>query len=257
MNSNHFVFEENLSLAWAKAFLKTIDVGVKEISPLVVVVSGIKDEEIPESESIRKLLDKKLSNTQLWSTHATANTIFPSSLWSKKRERSYLYERYLKIRDQLRKIRPNCYGLYFERLIDFGLNNSSDSKGVNQLEEVIEIFRSGNHRRSVLQASVFDPSKDLTKQRQRGFPCLQQVSFVPLENDELMISGYYPRELIFERAYGNYLGLCRLGHFMAHEMGLRLTKMQCMIGAAKYADKKKRDLEDLEGKLKELVGEYR
>jgi thymidylate synthase len=256
MNNDHFVFEENLSLAWAKAFLKTIEIGVKEISPLVVVVSGIRDGEIPENDLIRNLLDKELSHKQQWSTHATANTIFPSSLWSKKRERSFLYKRYLKILNQLRKIRPNCYGLYFERLIDFGPKHSNDSKGINQLEEIIKIFRSGNHRRSVLQASVFDPSKDLNKQRQRGFPCLQQVSFVPLEKGELMISGFYPRELIFERAYGNYLGLCRLGHFMAHEMGLRLTKMQCMIGAAKYADKNKGDFEYLEWKLKELVGEY-
>jgi hypothetical protein len=33
---------------------------------------------------------------------------------------------------------------------------------------------------------------------------------------------------MIKRAYGNYLGLARLGHFMAVEMGLRLERMTCI-----------------------------
>ena len=35
------------------------------------------------------------------------------------------------------------------------------------------------------------------------------------------MTGFYATQYVVERAYGNYLGLCRLGEFMAHEMGLK------------------------------------
>jgi hypothetical protein len=40
-------------------------------------------------------------------------------------------------------------------------------------------------------------------------------------------------QYLFERAYGNYLGLARLGEFMAHEMGLRLERVVCFSAVAK------------------------
>jgi hypothetical protein len=40
-------------------------------------------------------------------------------------------------------------------------------------------------------------------------------------------------QYLFERAYGNYLGLVRLGRFMAHEMGLQLERVVCMAAVAK------------------------
>lgn len=266
---DNFISEKNLSIAWAKAFLKTIDAGINEISPLLIEVSELSGNRISETLSIRDTLDselervkklscnknadvKKKSGASLMSVHATANTIFPLSLWKKKRERALLFKRYKKIFCKLQKEdKLNKYGTYFERLINFCPKNQQN--GFNQLEKIIEIYQSGNRRRSALQATLLDPSKDLTAQRQRGFPCLQQVAFIPIENEELMIVGFYPKELIFERAYGNYLGLCRLGLFMAHEMGLRLSKMQCLIGVAKHSNFAKSELKKLEGKLKDLL----
>ena len=48
---------------------------------------------------------------------------------------------------------------------------------MNQLQHVIDTYKLGNHRHSALQASIFDPSRDHTNSRRRGFPCLQQVAF--------------------------------------------------------------------------------
>ena len=42
-----------------------------------------------------------------------------------------------------------------------------------------------------------------------------------------------------ERAYGNYLGLCRLGRFMAHEMGLKFDQMTCIATPVKLDRTKK------------------
>ena len=60
------------------------------------------------------------------------------------------------------------------------------------------------------------------------------------------VTGFYAIQYIFERAYGNYLGLCRLGHFMAHEMEPRLSKVICIATPAKL-DMPKKNLKELAG----------
>ena len=42
--------------------------------------------------------------------------------------------------------------------------------------------------------------------------------------------------MIAHRAYGNYLGLCHLGHFMAHELGLELVRVNCFIARPELGD---------------------
>ena len=68
---------------------------------------------------------------------------------------------------------------------------------------------------------------------------MQQVSFAPCGEGGLAIIGYYATQYVVERAYGNYLGLCRLGQFMAHEMGLRFDQMVCIATPVKLERPKK------------------
>ena len=105
--------------------------------------------------------------------------------------------------------------------------------GGNQLEFIIDTYseREGV-RRSVLQAATFDAKADHTKAALRGFPCLQQVSFAVQRDKTLAVNGFYAFQYIGQRAYGNYVGLCRLGHFVAHEIGTRLSRMTCFSGIA-------------------------
>ena len=221
--------ESNLSAAWGKAFLEVVK--AKEVAPLVVVVNDLAGEAPPEIPSIRQALDEMLDVEGKGSCHAVANTIFPEGMWNQEARREELFDRYLKIFSRVRRHKGNRYGLYFQRLIAFGCDNDGKS-GVNQLEHILSTWSRGNHRRTALQASLFDPRKDHTHQRQRGFPCLQQVSFASTGVDGLSITGTYITQYMFERSYGNYLGLCRLGRFMAHEMGLRLDRMTCIATPA-------------------------
>jgi thymidylate synthase len=110
------------------------------------------------------------------------------------------------------------------------LNNTN-----NQLEHIISQYKlRPNCRASMFQASIFDPRRDHTSSAQLGFPCLQHVSFVPDNNERsLSINAFYATQQLFNKAYGNYLGLCRLGNFMAHEMGLDFNQMNCFVGIAK------------------------
>lgn len=222
--------EKNLSIAWGKAFLQVFK--SNEIAPLVVVIRGLNNAEPPEVPAIRSALDSalKLDGKGL-SCHEVANTIFPIRLWNDKVERELLYKRYCTIFSRIRKHPANRNGVYFQRLIAFGSDKNVEN-GVNQLEHIIKTWHRGNHRRSALQASVVDPHRDHTNQRQRGFPCLQQVAFAPVDNGGLSVTGFYAKQHMFERAYGNYLGLCRLGHFMAHAMELTLSEVICIATPA-------------------------
>ena len=236
------VAERNLSVAWGKAFLEVFE--SNEIAPLVVVVEGLDNADPPEVPAIRSALDDGLrAEGKGLSCLQVANTIFPISLWNHQRPRADLYQRYLDIVHRIRKHRGNRYGVYFQRLIAFGAD-IDEGEDVNQLEHIITTWRRGNHRRSALQASLIDPRLDHRHQRQRGFPCLQQVAFAPMGHGGLAVTGFYAKQHMFERAYGNYLGLCHLGRFMAHEMGLTLYQVVCIATPA-ARDRNKRDLAGL------------
>jgi hypothetical protein len=238
MNSTSQIEENNLSLAWAKALTSLAEPGVQKLSPLIVTVRDFINEFPREIRPLRQILEEALKQKGEHSVHTTANTIFPLSLWEPSSGRKELYNRYLNIYSEIKRLDTgNRYGTYFHRLVSFGSGRTRPYRPVNQLEHIISTFNSGNSRGSALQASVIDPYVDHTNQRQRGFPCLQQVSFVPeTHNKELTVFGYYPLQYVFDRAYGNYLGLCRLGRFMAHEMGLTLSQVTCITGVARLGN---------------------
>ena len=255
MNSALSIEEDNLSVAWARALFSVLKAG--EIAPLTVVIRGFVDGEPVEVAPIRQLLDDTLgAETKALSCNEVANTIFPQSLWNPQADRQQLYRRYQRILPRILRDRRNKYGVYFQRLIAFG-HNAACEGGVNQLEHIIRTWHGGNHRRSALQAALFDPRKDHTNQRQRGFPCLQQVAFAPQGADGLAVTGFYATQHIFERAYGNYLGLCRLGRFIAQELERQLTQVTCMASLARrdrtksFLQELARDIEKISDQLQE------
>lgn len=240
--------DENLSRAWAKAFLKAYDSPGGEIVPMLVSIA-IEDGNILEDDTVRSLLDAELASNGMASCATVAGTIFPRSMWNPDRPASDLFKRYENALPQIKKTRQNSYGTYFERLISHGAKNS---KGFNQLQFIIDTRqKSGNMRRSALQASIVEPSRDLTNQRQRGFPCLQQVSFAPYGDNNMSVNGFYGTQYIFEKAYGNYLGLFDLGTFVAHSLGLRLTQLNCFTGIAELGITKKKTA-TLKSKLEKI-----
>ncbi|MCY4107972.1 MAG: hypothetical protein OXG11_02970 [Chloroflexi bacterium] len=141
--------------------------------------------------------------------------------------------------------RVNGRGLYFERMVMYGRGPYNG----NQLEWILSQYGSrAGVRRSMLQASTFDPGRDHVANAQLGFPCLQQVSFAPTAAG-LVVNAFYATQQVFDKAYGNYLGLAHLGAFMAHEMDRRLARLNVMVGIAKLERIAKSDSD-----LKPLVG---
>jgi len=231
----------NLSQAWANALLKCYEKGGGVLSPAVVHFPAVGEAGEVETAIIRDIVDKYLIDPSKFIPNQSivetvAGTIFPESVWLHSHgNRHTFFKIYKNMIPLIRRERANNRGIYFQRMIAYP-SNTGDKEPINQLDHIISTWQSGNHRHSALQVGIFDPRTDHTHARQQGFPCLQQVSFHPNGSngkDGLSVVAFYANQTLIEKAYGNYLGLHRLGLFMAKEMGIQLKEVICMASALK------------------------
>jgi hypothetical protein len=231
------VFQGSLSQVWRATLVELCRPSVKEIAPMIITIDQFDSVGRPkECATVRRALDSYLASTGLQSVATVANTIFPDSLWNPHNPPSALYARYRRILPHLKKTSTkNRRGLYFERMISGGPPGAE-----NQLDFALSAFnqRSGT-RRSILQVSIFQPTLDHSAAAQLGFPCLQHISFAPTTAG-MQLNAFYAVQYIAERAYGNYLGLCRLARFAAQVLGMPLASVTCVVGIAEL-DIKKQD----------------
>ncbi|MFI4999884.1 MAG: thymidylate synthase [Reyranellales bacterium] len=224
--------DTNLSRAWARLLLQVLDGAGTEVAPLIFSLSGFADNGAAvEDPAVRHALDGLLKCKGRLLVDDVAFTIFPQRLWEMSRDdRTRLFAIYRATfpRWQAMNRQANGRGLYFERMVMYGRGPCDG----NQLEWILSQSSRKGVRRSMLQATTFDPSRDHVASAQLGFPCLQQVSFEPTTAG-LVTNAFYATQQIFDKAYGNYLGLAQLGAFMAHEMGMPLARLNVMVGIAK------------------------
>ena len=242
------IVDDNLSRAWAKIIQHIQQHPQNEITPLILSLTGFDHNGQPnEIEGFSNELNNLLIQRNFRKVEDVANTIFPKILWQTcGNDRHKLYNRYSKVFENNKAYNPreNNRGSYFERLINYG---NEDNK-INQLEWIISQQNSRKGvRRSMLQASIFDPYKDHVATAQLQFPCMQHMSFEPTE-DGLVVNAFYATQQLFIKAYGNYLGIAQLGAFMAHEMNIPLFKVNVFVGIAKLEKTPKNDVQ-----LKNLV----
>jgi hypothetical protein len=235
-----------LSLAWAEAFSAIRSTSGRRLTPLTLTFGGFSDGDVVENAAIRAAMDAALSASEMQKVQTVANTIFPQALWRRaKGDRQVLYADYREnLPDYVAMSSQNRRGLYFGRLIAYDLDPKTGDRlahvpegaipeNGNQLEFIIKHCRR-KFRVSALQASVFDPARDHTNAAQVGFPCLQHVTFVPdFCDNTLRLNAFYATQQLFERGYGNYLGLARLGLFVASQTGLSLSRVTCFVGVEK------------------------
>ncbi|WP_396157730.1 hypothetical protein [Flavobacterium sp.] len=235
----------NLSKAWYKTLELAVNSTNKELTPFLISLTGFE-----EDLKFREILDKSLSENKKASINTVAETIFPQSLYEYfQYDRFELYKRYKINLARIKKVnKKNRNGTYFERLISFDGHE-------NQLEIIISSYlKDKGVRRSKLQASIFDPRYDHTDSPYQGFPCLQHVTFYVNKNGGLILNSFYAIQYLYERGYGNWLGLTYLGQFMAKEMNLRFEKFNCFVGVEQLDYLGKTDARKLLQNLKENVG---
>jgi len=228
-----FVIDDtNLSRAWARLLLRVLDGAGTEVAPLILSLSGFTEEGAAvEDTAVRQALDRLLERKGCLVVDDVAFTIFPQRIWQMSRgDRTRLFALYRATlpRWQAMNRKANGRGLYFERMVMYGRGPFDG----NQLEWILSQSARKGARRSMFQATTFDPGRDHVASARLGFPCLQHVSFEPTAAG-LVINAFYATQQIFDKAYGNYLGLAQLGAFMAHEMGMPLARLNVMVGIAK------------------------
>jgi hypothetical protein len=242
---------DNLSVAWSRALLSVWDRTKSDLSPIVVSISGFPPPLPTEIAEVRAATDAVLGELQMSPVRVSALTIIPYEMWCRRNKpscsefKSFCIDRLLPRMKALNSLNRN--GTYFERLMDFKGTARGKPRTVNQLQFVINLLANRTRwpRESALQMSCFDPAKDHTGQPVRGFPCLQQVGVAHDGDGNIAISAYYPTQYIFDRAYGNYLGLCQLGAFIAHETGLRFVRLNCFVGRPTLGSVSRRKIADL------------
>ncbi|WP_437665617.1 hypothetical protein [Sorangium sp. So ce1182] len=257
MSSYLQVGSRDLAVAWGRALAGLARPGSSEVGPLVVNVANFDGGFPPEDVTVRTELSLAMTNAAtmsptLCSSETTANLIFPESLWLRHRTqgRQVFFDQYRKLLPRLKKRDPrNLKGTYFSRMIQYG------ASGTDQLAHVLDAWDGGTHRRSAFQIVVFDPKVDHHRQPFLGFPCLDYVTFTPdTREGTLSVTALYAEQYLFDRGYGNYLGLCRLGRFVAEQMKLRFNQLTCIASCAKLGKTiRKREAQALVHKIESVI----
>ncbi len=228
------IMADNLSLGWAQVLDHLAKPGICRIAPLTLTITGFDAIGTPaEIPAIREAVDTFLAAQGHRDTENVAWTIFPKRyLDIAGGDREAFFEIFIESFQRVQEFNPrnNKRGSYFQRLVDL----NGGGKGPNQLKWILDEYHAHPkaRRTSKFQATTFDPVRDYSSTGQLEFPCLQQVSFT-FEDGGLTLNGFYATQQIARKAYGNYLGLSRLGAFMGAEMGLRFEQLNVFVGLAK------------------------
>lgn len=244
-----------------------IDCSVHVPGPVVLRIEDFPGELPPEDTVLAQALNAVLLPPKYATIEQTALTIFPFHQWTRRGRlgikdfTTFYLNEFLPRAKALN--RNNRRGTYFERMIRYtGLgketNGALQPRTVNQLEEVIEFWRRAkSHKKSprttAIQVATFDPAKDDTRSIFQGFPCLQQVGLILNGAGDLEVTAFYPSQYVVDRAYGNYRGLCQLGVFLAHEIGLRFAAFTCFVAHPMLGTVKKSTFQHVRQRVMELL----
>lgn len=207
--------------AWVRATRHVLDSG--EVFHLLVRILGDGDSNVQAS------LDALLQASGRQSVETVANTVFPSLMARSCDGHAELAGRYLQIYPKLKGVRQNSRGTYFGRMIAYPTSEGD----IDQLGTMISKLRKsvdGQGLTSCYEISIISPSKDVNMRMQ--FPCLSYISLHLQRSQILHMFASYRNHYMVERAYGNYLGLRRLQHYIAGEVGIEVGELAVLSGHA-------------------------
>ncbi|WP_169973951.1 hypothetical protein [Tautonia rosea] len=257
--------ESSIERAWSHVFLKAVAHPSCELAPFTMTIASDSGLVLPDTltHPLVRALDACLGANNKRPVEEVAFPLFPERVWRFfDPDRHEFYAEYLRDQPTYVSWEPhkNQGGTYFGRLIGFGVHHktrellpsagsSTLGREGNQIEHVIRrCQRSVELGRRVprmqLQATTFDPFRDLTLTGQPKFPCLQHLTFdLDVRAGTLAMNAFYATQKLFVKAFGNWLGLCRLGRFVAGQSGLRLSRFTCFVGVQKMDDAPRRGAE--------------
>lgn len=172
-----------------------------------------------------------------------AHTIFPYKYYKAGTARDVLYKKYWRYFRYTRTQAHRGWGTYFERMIRYAPDGNIN-QAVDQLATIIDAINGRRSNYGAAYAIVIPyPQKD--SKRKMGAPCLNyltvQVETVHGRGKRVNLLAVYRNHDFLERAYGNYLGLCKLLEYIAAETNSEIGSLTCISSHA-YVLNHKREL---------------
>lgn len=256
------VTADDISTAWANALATVNDHPGGTATHLLVAIGHPDADDDP---SVTAVVDEMLRRHEKQSVTTVANTLFPSALydapdwgWSPDLPPEQvepldiaaadLYEVYLDMLPQLRRVGANKFGTYFSRMIAWP---GKTGTGTNQLQKRIEHLRTerrnGNRTSNVSDLAIAGDADGanapdgtigglleeyaVTDTRTQGFPCLVHID-ISVRNGALSVLGVYRHWHLITRGYGNLVGLARLQAFLCQQTGFTPGELAVVAGHA-------------------------
>lgn len=171
-----------------------------------------------------------------------ASTLFPAALAAQAGDHAGLVARYRAAYPRLKRYPGNAHGTYFGRLVAYPGAKRSE---IDQVGKIISRLRKQAAGRGPMTAAYEAnlahpddvPAEALVHAADRdnlyrGFPCLNHCSFQLDRDGRVHGVALYRSQYMFERAYGNYLGLGRLLAYIADQAGLSPGTLTVLAGYA-------------------------
>jgi thymidylate synthase len=247
MNKPIVICENSFQVAWAQAILALTD-NHWDAWNIVVQIDH------PElfDKYIHNLLENFAKRNNLISQKHVAHTIFPQRFFTNGITRDKLYEKYLRFFKRPRKEPRHGWGTYFVRMISY----STPDGDVDQLGGIINNIKDRSKNYGASYTIVIPcPHQDLNKIM--GGPCLNYIT-IQTENtsgikDTKIINmlAVYRNHDFTKRAYGNYLGLCHLLKYIAHETNSQIGTLTCVSSHA-FIQEYKRPLLEIANTILEM-----
>lgn len=234
MNTDLVISGENLSVAWART---VVAVAEEPKHRACHVITRIEDP-TAEDRQIRAMADGILADRNLPPIDTVANTLFPAELAARTADPGDLGARYLRLLPTLKQLdHENARGTYFERLVNYETSGGH----LNQVAELVRRLKvetaTGGPKTARYEVALEQLTASLPVHHADhdtnpiGFPCLSLLSF-QLDAGHLHVVAHYRSHYLFQRAYGNYLAVCRLLGYVCVQAGLVPGRATIVAGYA-------------------------
>ena len=225
------IFGETREEAWIKAIdhLRNIAEDNIEYNLIMEISKPTSSNEI--SKFIRKEFDTLLSTSELYSVHTVAETIFPLSEYRQHGLRGITEVYPDEIFPEIKSSPGNSKGTYALRIV-----RGKDPAGndCRPLEAIIDRLKKQINKKGIRCAYELSLEDVQTIPINRndsflqGFPCLSHLSFkLSRDRSQLHLTAIYRSHYYIQKALGNLLGLARLQHCIANELGINVGKLVC------------------------------
>ncbi|WP_199335008.1 hypothetical protein [Streptomyces sp. GMR22] len=238
------VAERDVTQAWVAACNKLDrkeNPGRTGLHTVVRIAEPTRDD-----AAFRAELDRLRTAHGLWPLETVASTLFPATLAARSAGPGDLAERYRRMYPVVKRYPGNHRGTYFGRLVSYPAASKS---GVDQLGTVISRLRAQATGTKIAAAYEIDLAAAADADAESGadllvhtagkdnsyigFPCLSHIS-LQLDRDlRVHAAALYRSHFMFERAYGNYLGLGRLLAYIAEQAELACGTLTVVAGHAR------------------------